>query len=136
MTAQENVELIREFYRRFLSDDIGGMLDMNAEDIVWEIGSGPAIAVVPYFGIFRGRQGILDCLAKYNEAADVQVFEMEEYYGDKDKVFVLGHEKVTAKPTGKRFESKVIFIYTLREGKIAKMSGMFDTGALIQAFTP
>jgi len=135
MSAQENVKLVREFFRRFLSDEIDGMLDMNSKDIVWEIGSGPALKVVPYFGVFRGRKGCLDCLAKYSEAADPQVFKMDEYYGDKDKVFVLGHEKVTAKPTGKKFESKLIFTFTLREGKIAKMSGTFDTAALTRAFT-
>jgi hypothetical protein len=135
MSARDNVKLVREFWRRFLTDDIDGMLDMNSNNIVWEIGSGPAVKVVPYFGVFRGRRGCLDCLAKYSKAADPKVFEMEEYYGDKDKVFVLGHEKVVAKPTGKKFESNLIFMFTVRNGKITKMRGTFDTAALARAFT-
>lgn len=135
MGAEENVKLVQEFWRRFLNDDIDGMLELNADDIVWNIGSGPAVNIVPYFGVFRGREGCLDCLAKYDEAAAPEVFEMDEYLGDKDKVVVLGHEKVTAKPTGRQFESKLIFIFTVRGDKIASMSGTFDTAALLQAFS-
>lgn len=134
MSAEKNVQLVKEFWRRFLNDEIDAMLDMNADDIVWNIGSGPALKVVPYFGVFRGREGCLDCLAKYDKAASPQVFEMDEYFGDRDKVVVLGHEKVTAKPTGKQFESNLVFVFTVRNGKIASMSGTFDTAALMQAF--
>jgi len=135
MSSQDNVELVKKFFHHFLNDEIDALLDLQSDDVVWEIGQGPAVDVVPYFGVFKGREGCLDCLTKYDGAADPQVFEMEEYFGDKDKVFVLGHEQVTAKPTGKSFESKLIFIFTVRDGKIAAMNGNFDTAALKQAFS-
>ena len=135
MSASSNAEVAKEFFDKFLADDVDGMMAMQTDDIVWNICPGAAEDVVPYYGVYRGREGCLKCLSLYGEAAAPEVFEITGHYGDADKAFVTGHEKVLAKPTGKTFESPFIFTLDIRDGKVAQMSALFDSAALKEAFS-
>ena len=72
----------------------------------------------------------------YERVADPEVFEVTEFYAEGDKVFALGHEKVVSKTTGKSFETKLFYVCTMRDGKIAKVDFACDTAAAQAAFTP
>lgn len=135
MSAGENGELLKKYWQLFLNEETGAMLDMQTDDSIWIVGSGPAGKVVPYFGTFHGRKGCEECFDIYERSVDPVVFEIDEYLGDADKVVVLAHEVMIAKPTGKQFESNLIYIFTVADGKIASMSATFDTAALMEAFS-
>ncbi|MEE9301870.1 MAG: nuclear transport factor 2 family protein [Alphaproteobacteria bacterium] len=135
MSAAKNAEIAKEFYDRFLADDLEGMGKTQTDDVVWTICPGPAADVVPYFGVFRGREGYMDCINRYLESAEPEVFELTGYYGDADKAFVTGHEKVLAKATGKRFETDFLIVFDIHDDKITRLTGYFDSALLMEAFT-
>lgn len=133
--THKNAELARKYFAHFMADEIPAMLDMHTDDVEWNIGLGAAAGVVPYFGKFRGRDGCMKCLEKYAQSVAPQEFELTGYYGDADKAFVTGHEKVRVKSTGKTFETSFVFVLAFRKGKVASLTAFIDTAALAKAFS-
>jgi ketosteroid isomerase-like protein len=136
MSSNANAQITERFFGHFLADEIDQMMDMQTDDVVWDICDGAAAETVPYFGTWKGREGCLACLEAYDGAADPQVFEIERYLGDGDKGFALGHETVRAKPTDKTFTTDFNFMLTIRDGKVAGLKCYIDSAALITAFAP
>ncbi len=135
MSSHENARIAKQFFDHFLADEIDQMMDMQTDDVVWDICDGAAADVVPYFGTWTGREGCLACLEAYGGAADPQVFEIDEILGDEGKGFVLGHETVVAKPTGRSFTTDFTFMLAVRDGKVAGMKCYIDSAALVAAFS-
>ena len=90
---------------------------------------------MPWFQSCQGRDAALALLETFEAAGDLEVFEITDYYGDGDKVFALGREKVASKTTGKSFETGLFYVATMRDGKIAKLELACDTAAAMVAFT-
>lgn len=135
MSTHPNAELARKFYDHFAAGEIAPMLDMQTDDVVWILGAGAAEGVVPYLGRFSGRDGCLENMEIYEGAADAVDFELTGCYGDDDKAFVQGREKVLAKPTGKTFETEFVVVIEFRDGKVAKQTSYLDSAALTAAFS-
>jgi uncharacterized protein len=57
------------------------------------------------------------------------VFEPREFIDASEHVIVLGWEKTTALDTNKTFETEWVHVFTVRNGKIVRWRGFFDTAA-------
>jgi ketosteroid isomerase-like protein len=75
-----------------------------------------------------GRQNF----ASIPEVEDVLAFEPREFIPAGDKVAVLGWERSQAR-SGKVFESEWVHIFTVRDGRIVRFWGMYDTQASAEA---
>jgi ketosteroid isomerase-like protein len=134
--ADVNRQVVEDFFRLFLEGDMDGLMACQTDDFVWDIASGAASGAVPWLSTCQGREAALALVETYERVADPEVFEVDEYYAEGDKVFALGREKVVSKSTGKSFETKLFYVATMREGKIAKLGLACDTAAAMAAFTP
>ena len=134
--ADVNKQVVEDFFRLFLEGDMDGVMACQTDDFVWDIASGAASGTVPWFHVCQGADAGRALVESYEQAADSEVFEVDEYYAEGDKVFALGREKVVSKTTGKSFETKLFYVATMREGKIARLDLACDTAAAQAAFSP
>ncbi|HZQ61733.1 MAG TPA: nuclear transport factor 2 family protein, partial [Casimicrobiaceae bacterium] len=59
----------------------------------------------------------------------IHVFEPREYLEAGDHVTVLGWERSTAVDTGKDFDTDWVHVFTVKNGKVTRWRGFFDTAA-------
>jgi uncharacterized protein len=64
---------------------------------------------------------------------DLLVFEPREFISAGDKVTVLGWERSQGRPGGKVFESEWVHLFTIRDGRVVRFWGMYDTQASAEA---
>ncbi len=131
MSAQENINIVKQTYENFLRGDIATLLKLYAEDVQWDV-YGPAS--LPTAGTWQGQAGIAQFFAKVNESLEAQSFEPQEFIAQDNQVVVLGHYTWTAKPTGRTFSSNWAHVVTLSNGKITRFREYTDTAAGAAAF--
>jgi ketosteroid isomerase-like protein len=131
MSEQANVQVIKKAYTAFARGDVETILDCLAEDVEWET---PGPTEIPYAGLFRGKNGVADFLRILNDAEDVLFFEPEAFFGQGDRVVVLGHYSSRIKATNRSAQTNWSHSFVLRNGKVVKCRQYFDTAAYAQAY--
>jgi uncharacterized protein len=63
------------------------------------------------------------------EVEEILVFEPREFISAGDSVTVLGWERTQTRPAGKVFETEWVHVFTVRNGRIVRYWGMYDTEA-------
>jgi ketosteroid isomerase-like protein len=99
---------------------------MLADDVDWEFVGSPGLA---YAGRRRNHAGVADFFAAIPRTDQIHAFEPREFIGADDHVTVLGWEKSTALDTGKDFETEWVHVFTVKEGKVTRWRGFFNTAA-------
>ena len=128
--APEALAVVQSAYAAFNRGDIPAVLDVIADDVEWKfIGS----KGLPYTGTFRGKDEVAKFFASIPEVEDLLVFEPRESIPAGDKVAVLGWERSQVRLGGKVFESEWAHIFTIRDGRIVRFWGMYDTQASAEA---
>lgn len=74
-----------------------------------------------------------DCFVRLREAQENQSIDIREFVAQGDKVVVLLHVVAKARATGKKFESDIVHVFTIRDARIATLLDFFDTAALVDA---
>ena len=125
-TARTATAVVQETYQAFGRRDVPALLNLVADEVDWEfVGS----TTLPYAGNRRNKQAVADFFAAVASVDDIQVFEPREFLESGEHVTVLGFEKSTAIDTGHSFESEWAHVFTVRNGKIARWRGFFNTAA-------
>lgn len=68
-----------------------------------------------------------------SQAQQLRSFEPQEFFGDANRVVVLGHHAWTVKSNGTPFDSEWAHIFTIRNGRIAAFRQSMDTLTVVQA---
>lgn len=129
--AGQNVDVVQRTYEAVGRGDIPAFLDLLTDDVEWTL-QGPS--VIPFAGTRRGREGVAEFFSLVGETLEFEQFEPREFVAQGDTVVVLGFERNLIKPTGRTFEQEWAHVYTLRDGKIAKVRCFEDTAAYVVAF--
>ena len=90
--------------------------------------------MIPWAGTRYGHEGVAEFFSLTGETLEFEQFEPREFVAQRETVVVLGYERSLVKPTGRTFEHDWAHVYTLRDGKIAKVQLIEDTAALAAAF--
>jgi ketosteroid isomerase-like protein len=118
--------VVRQAYEAFLRRDVPTILSLVADTVDWEfVGS----SGLPYAGPRHDRQGVADFFAAVAQTDDIQVFEPREFIESGEHVTVLGWERAKALDTGVAFESQWVHLFTVRNGRITRWRGLFNTAA-------
>lgn len=133
MSAQENRQIVIEGYRDYQNGNIQGLLDRYHEDAEW---SAPESELLPFSGNFHGKSGIAQFFAKLDASVQTIRFEPRQFIAEGDKVVVIGEASWLAKPTGRAYDSSWVHVFTLRDGKVARLEAFYDTAASERAFQP
>ena len=110
MSAQENVELVKQGYAAFGSGDMEKLLSLFAEDIKWRV---PTIEGAPFGGEYDGREQVAAFFGSLAAAEDIQEFTQEDYIAQDDKVVVTGRSNAVVKATGRTYELEYVNLFTV-----------------------
>lgn len=127
MSETANVQLIRQLYDAMSNGDLDAALAMMTAFVV------PGPPEIGAAGTWRGHTGVRDCFVRLREAQENQSIDIREFVAQGDKVVVLLHVVAKARATGKKFESDIVHVFTIRDARIATLLDFFDTAALVDA---
>jgi ketosteroid isomerase-like protein len=128
MSAQENIQVVKDFFAAMGRSDKEGLLSLVAENIEWIIPGKDW----PLAGTHRGQAGLKDLLQKSSEL-ETSFPTPPEYVAQGDRVMVIGFAKGRVKATNKTFEDDWVFDITVRNGKLTRIREYIDTQALALA---
>jgi ketosteroid isomerase-like protein len=132
MSEQANVRLIRELYDAFSRGDLAAVLssiDTQAE-LVFE---GPQS--IPWAGNWRGREGWARFFQTLGETTDEITVSMEPFAAQCDHVAAVGRYRARVKRTGRRIDSPLVHLWTVRDGQVVRCQELTDTAAEAAACT-
>jgi uncharacterized protein len=129
---EENVALVQSLYAAFGRGDMQTLLGALREDIEWAF-PGPR-NVIPFAGLHRGLQEVIQFFGTLSEALEFQKFEPQEFIAQGDKVVVIGTSRVRNKKTDRTADNEWVAVITVRESKIARYQVYEDTAALAAIF--
>ncbi len=123
-------QIVQTMYAAFGRGDIPALLELVTDDIEWihrgSIG-------LPYMGTFRGKAELLRWFGHVAEFDGIQVFEPREFLEGPGHVTVLGWERTQALPGGGVFETDWVHVMNVRDGKVCRFVGAYDTAAVLKA---
>ena len=125
-TNVQAVEVVQSAYAAFGRGEVSAILSLIADDVEWKFFGSRGL---PYTGTFRTKDEIAKWFASIPEVDDILVFEPREFIPAGDKVTVLGWERTQARPSGKVFETEWVHVFTVRDGRVARFWGIYDTEA-------
>jgi ketosteroid isomerase-like protein len=129
-SPNEAIEVVREVYGAFGRGDLPGILARLADDAEWKfVGS----SGLPYTTTARGKEAIARWFGTIPTVDDIQAFEPRELISAGEHVTVLGWERTRARPSGKVFETDWVHVFTVRDGRVVRFFGMYDTEASARA---
>jgi ketosteroid isomerase-like protein len=128
---ENNIQIVQETYGRFTSGDIPGLLNLLADDILWQT---PAIENAPFAGARRGLEEVGEFFALLNETEETTLFEPTEFIAQGDRVVALGKYGATVRETGRSYETDWVHVFTVEDGKIQSFTEFFDNALASRAF--
>lgn len=133
MKKQTNVEIIQQAYADFLAGNTAAVADQCTDDVKWGSYDNP---LVPYAGMFNGKQGVKDFFTRLANAIDYTDFSPREFSSDdiRNAVFVRGRHTGKVKSTGKTFSHAWLMEFYLRDGKVSSFFAFIDTLDQSRAF--
>jgi hypothetical protein len=130
MGTRQNIELVKRFYDAYVKGEKERLLSYMADDIEWDI---PEMSGLVFSGKRHGRGEVVDFFGMVAQAQQLRSFEAQEFFGDADRVVVLGHHQWTVKSNGVPFDSDWVHVFTIRNGQIAAFRQSMDTLKVVQA---
>jgi hypothetical protein len=128
MSAQENVQTVKDFFAAIGRGDNKGLLALSAKDIEWIIPGKDW----PLAGTHRGHSGLPDLLQKAS-GLEISSPKSAEYVAQGDRVLVVGFARGRILATNRTFEDHWVFAITVRNGKVTNIREYIDTQALARA---
>ncbi|MFI0815983.1 nuclear transport factor 2 family protein [Streptomyces sp. NPDC021098] len=127
MTESPNVALIRRLYESGMAPEVTE--DVMAEDLVWDITPG-----FPYGGVYHGwGSASNDFFGRLAPSFESFGAVPENFFGDDaDHVFVYGHYRGRTNG-GNEVDARFIHLWTIRDGKAARLQQAADSHVLQEA---
>jgi len=128
MSAEKNVQTVKDFFAAIGRGDSEDLLALVAEDIEWIIPGEDW----PLAGTRRGYAGLADLLETASKTMETST-EPRGYVAQGNRVLVIGVAMGKIKATNKPFKDDWVFDITVRNGKVTKIREYIDTQALARA---
>lgn len=125
MSDPTPLELVRAVYASHEQRDTPGLLELLAEDVVWETAeSHPYAGEGPWRGHHEVVRNVVDPIN--NDWIDY-VTEVDEIIDAGDRIIVTARYKGVYKKTGRKLDAQVCVIYTVKDGRIVRFQQFTDT---------
>lgn len=119
-------EVIQSLYAAFGRGDVPALLDRLSDDVEWTHRGSIGLA---YMGTFRGKAAVGQWFADVAAVDGIEAFEPREFLAGPDHVTVLGWERTRALPAGGVFETDWVHVFNVKDGKVTRFIGSYDTAA-------
>lgn len=118
--------------RRLEQEDFGSQrfLEGLSEDVEWWAAGPPNI--LPWAGVFKGRAKVAEWVKILRSHLNYQKWE-SQWMVKGDTVIEFVHAKGFARTTGQPYESEIIRVWTIRDGKAVKVRSYYDTAVYAMA---
>jgi len=127
--TQSGINVVQELYRVALADQKDTIAQLVTPDIVWEI-----LDSFPHGGIYAGIPAIFgQFLPKLQADFHDWRAQPDEFIDAGATIVALGHYSGTLKTTGVHIVAPFCHIWTLKNGKIARLRQFADTAKFAQA---
>jgi ketosteroid isomerase-like protein len=134
--SQENLDLIRRMYRAgetmSLEDLRASLPDLIAEfadpEIEWIEGPDRIDART-----YRGHAGVREALQHWYEDFSEYTYDLREMVDCGDHVLVVAREEARGASSGATVAGESFYLFTVRDGKVARFRGFSDRGEALQA---
>ena len=126
--SQENVEVVRRFYRAWAQAELPGPAELMDPEIEYV---NPAGAVEP--GTRRGRAAFSAAVENWFEGWEVWDMEPEQYTPVRDQVVVVVRYRARGRGSGVEVEGRESALWTLREGKVWRYAWFHEPGEALEA---
>lgn len=133
MDTKQNKQLVMQAYQFYKDKNISGILSLNHDDIEWV---SPESDYIPYAGSFHGKDQVAQFFSKLEQTTEALKFEPQNFIAEGDKVVVTGVSSWRVKATGLTFDNPWVHVFTLRDGKIARLEQYNHSAAAEAAFRP
>jgi uncharacterized protein len=134
MATRDNVETIKTMLERFRAGDFAAVVELCRPDAEWCIGVGGEEGIVPYAGVHRGQDGILNFLSRFRECAETKLFEARDFIAEGEKVVVTGCSELVARPTRGEYGGGWVLVITLKSGEVARLDMLGDSARAVSAW--
>ncbi len=125
MTDTTPLDLVRAVYSTHEERDTPGLLELLADDVVWDTAEHhPYAGDGPWHGHEEVVRNVVDPI---NHDWVDYVTDVEEILDAGDKIVVTARYRGTYKPTGRRLDAQVCVIYTIEDGRIVRFQQFTDT---------
>jgi ketosteroid isomerase-like protein len=129
VATSSNTETVAGVYEAFARGDVEAVMAAMDPEVAW--------VTPPTLPWSRGRYHGRDGLAEYFDGfltalADARV-EPEEFLDAGERIVVLGHERARGAESGRRFAARFAHVWTVIDGRVARMEGVVDTATIRQA---
>jgi ketosteroid isomerase-like protein len=132
MNENNPTALIQKVYAAFGRGDVQTILDHLAPDVEWTL-DGPAI--IPYAGALKGPSEVRGFFESLATTQDNQRLTIDEYITQGDDVVTTGRYAATVKATGKKIDSAIGHVFTVKNGAITRFLNFADTAQMADAYT-
>jgi len=129
MSAQKNVQIVKDAYAAFGRGDIQGLLALFADDIEWIIPG-----EWPLAGTYRRRAGVAGLFQKVSEMLEISFLETREFVAQGDRVLVVCFSGGRVTGTNRTYEHHEVLAFTVLNGKVTNVREYIDTLALARSF--
>jgi len=127
--TQSGIDVVQELYCVALANHEATIAQLVTPDIVWEILDG-----FPHGGIYAGIPAIFGQFLPKLQADFYDWHAQPDAFVDAgDTIVALGHYSGTLKTTGVHIVAPFCHIWTLKNGKIARLRQFADTAKFAQA---
>jgi ketosteroid isomerase-like protein len=133
MNTQQNKQLIMQCYQLYKEKNIRGLLNLFHDDIEWIASDSDDI---PFAGSFHGKDEVAQFFTKLEQAQDVIQFEPRDFIAEGDKVVATGNSSWHVKSTGLTYDDPWAHVFTIRDGKVARLQQYNHTAAAETAYRP
>jgi uncharacterized protein len=131
MSVRSNIKIVQALYQAFGAGDVTAILNLLADDVVFEL---PRLEGVPLKPRYKGKKGFQQFLKDRGPAIHYDKFAPNEFIGQGEVVVVLGETRGKVLTTGKRFRHQWAQVYRIRYGKIAAIQEFLNTAEIRMAF--
>ena len=127
MQQAETEAVLERYYAALQAGDVQGMKDVVSEDI--EVIYQDADGLLPWGGTWSGFDKFREFLATVAEHLVIESVQPLERLFDQDTAIIVLRGVWTSRKTDRRVEARVVNIFKVRSGKVARYQVFPDTAA-------
>jgi ketosteroid isomerase-like protein len=127
----DNVATVQAIYQAFGQGDVQEILARVTEDTRWGFNGGQK--EVPWHGPFQGKSELPGFFQALASGVKMSRFEPKKFITQGDEVIVHLALEYTVTRTGKRVAEEQLHWWTLRDGKVARLTHFEDTAQVAAA---
>ncbi|MBY5796232.1 nuclear transport factor 2 family protein [Rhizobium leguminosarum] len=131
MTVEDNKRVVREFCDHFRKSNAEGLIDAMTDDATWWVNGKPHL--FPSSGTKTKEEAakmFRNMLSAYTDGLDMRIVSI---IGEDDIVAAETRSHAITK-TGKVYENEYAFLFTIRDGKVAKVREYTDLLHVMEVF--